>query len=222
MSYLMLGIDTATPTTTVALVRVHEDAVQVEVLDERSHRDPRRHGEVLPTLINEVLHGTRHTPGDLGGVAVGVGPGAYTGLRVGIATAEALGLALKIPVTGVVTLDALAFASGRSDPFAVVTDARRRQVFVALYRDHRTPEGESTVGAPDAVASALDGRPVLAPPETPSLLGVDLVPCAPPSASALCEVAVDRLRAGLPAEPVTPRYLRHPEVAAPAGPKSVL
>jgi tRNA threonylcarbamoyladenosine biosynthesis protein TsaB len=222
VSSLLLGIDTATPTTTVALVRVQEDAVSVDVLDERSHRDPRRHGEVLPTLINDVLRGANHAPTDLGGVAVGIGPGAYTGLRVGIATAEALGLALKIPVTGVVTLDALAFASGRSDPFAVVTDARRRQVFVALYRDHRTPDGEATVGAPDVIASALAGRPVLAPPDTPSLPGVHYVPCAPPSASALCGVAVDRRREGLPVEPLTPRYLRLPDITAAGGPKSVL
>ena len=222
MTYLMLGIDTATPVTTVALTRVEIDEGTIEVLGERSHRDARRHGEILPQLISDVIDASSHEPADLGSVAVGVGPGAYTGLRVGIATAAALGLALEIPVVGVVTLDALAFGSGRSDRFGVVTDARRREVFVAHYSDHRTPEGEATVATPDAAASMLDGLPVLAPPETPQLPGVDYVPCADPSAATICRVAVDRLRDGSPTAPVAPMYLRRPDVTAPSAPKSVL
>ncbi|MFL6178280.1 MAG: tRNA (adenosine(37)-N6)-threonylcarbamoyltransferase complex dimerization subunit type 1 TsaB [Actinomycetes bacterium] len=222
MTCLMLGIDTATPDTTVGIVRADLAEGEVEVLAERRHRDARRHGEVLPGLITEVLHASGHAASDVEAVAVGVGPGAYTGLRVGIATAQALSLVLAIPVTGVVTLDAIALASERLEPFAVVTDARRREVFMARYHDCRTPDGEATVGSPDLVASIVGGLPVLAPPETPPLAGVHLVPCAGPSGAVVCGVAVGRLRDGSPTAPLEPMYLRRPDVAAPAGPKSVL
>ena len=222
MTYLMLGIDTATPNTTVALVRADPAEGKVEVLDERNHRDARRHGEILPRLITEALDASGHVSSDLEAVAVGVGPGAYTGLRVGIATAQALGLVLDIPVTGVVTLDALALASQRREPLAVVTDARRREVFVARYRDYRTPNGEPTVGSPDLVTSMVGDLPVLAPPNTPPLPGVRVIPSADPSAALVCGVAVGRLGDGRPTAPLAPMYLRHPDVAAPAGPKSVL
>jgi tRNA threonylcarbamoyl adenosine modification protein YeaZ len=220
MTDLMLGIDTATAVTTVALVGV--DTAEVQVLDERSHRDARRHGEVLPQLINDVLGGASCSPAELTAVAVGVGPGAYTGLRVGIATAQALGLALGVPVVGVVTLDAIAYASGRRGPFAVVTDARRRELFVARYRDHRTPDGEATVGTPEVVASLVQGLAVLAPQDTPPLPGVDVVVCPDPVAAAVCKVAIDRRRTGSRTAPVAPLYLRHPDVTASSGAKSVL
>jgi tRNA threonylcarbamoyladenosine biosynthesis protein TsaB len=222
MTTLMLGIDTATPLTTVAIVRADEKDGSLEVLDERSHLDARRHGELLPRLISEALATTGHVPSDLEAVAVGVGPGAYTGLRVGLATAEALGFSLEIPIHGVVTLDAIAFASGRSRPFAVVTDARRREVFVALYRDHRSPEGDAAVGRPDAVASGLESRAVLAPPETPVLPGVEFTVCPGASAAAVCAVAVDRWSANQPTTPARPLYLRRPDVTPAAPRKSVL
>jgi tRNA threonylcarbamoyl adenosine modification protein YeaZ len=222
MTYLMLGIDTATPVTTVGLTRVDIDDGTVVVVDERNHRDPRRHGEILPQLVDDVLRSSRVRPSEVKTVAVGVGPGAYSGLRVGIAAAEALGLALEIPVVGVVTLDALAFATGIDEPFAIVTDARRREVFVAHYRDHRTAKGPPTVGSPELVASTVGGGRVLAPGETPLLPGVDFEQCPDPSAASVCAVAADRLRSGSPTTPVAPLYLRRPDVSASSGPKSVL
>ena len=222
MTTLMLGIDTATPLTTVAIVRVDVNNGSVDVLADRGHHDARRHGEVLPKLISEALAATGHVPTDLDAVAVGVGPGAYTGLRVGLATAAALGISLEIPVRGVVTLDALAFASGLQEPFAVVTDARRREFFVARYHDYRSPESDASVGGPEATASMLDGRVVLAPADTPALPGVEFTVCPGPSAGAVCAVVVDRMRVNQPTTPVRPLYLRRPDVTPSARPKSVL
>ncbi len=222
MTLLLLGLDTATPVTTVAVVRADMGTGSIEVLDERSHSDPRRHGEVLPVLVREVLAVSRLTPADLQAVAVGVGPGAYTGLRVGMATASALAQSLEVPVFGAVTLDAIAYASGRTDPFAVVTDARRREVFTSSYRDFRTPEGPPEVGTPEVIAPALRGRTVLALQDTPPLPGVQCEVMPGPSGSAVCQVVVDRLQHDLPTQVVQPLYLRRPDVTASTTPKSVL
>jgi tRNA threonylcarbamoyl adenosine modification protein YeaZ len=211
----MLGLDTATPVTTVALVRVGDGTVQV--LAERDWLDPRRHGEVLPGLIADVLDASHVAIADVGAIAVGVGPGAFTGLRVGVVTAQTLGLALGVPVHGVVTLDAIAFAGGRRSPFAVVTDARRREVFWAQYADSTRPATAPTVGTPAQAAEALDGLTVLATPGAPELPGINALPTAHPSAAATCAVAA----AGAGVDP-TPFYLRRPDVTPSAGPKSVL
>jgi tRNA threonylcarbamoyladenosine biosynthesis protein TsaB len=222
MTLVLLGLDTATPLTTVAVVSADMASGSVELLDERSHSDQRRHGEVLPVLVRDALAASRLAPADLQAVAVGVGPGAYTGLRVGMATASALAQSLEIPVFGAVTLDALAYASGRTDPFAVVTDARRRQVFSSSYRDFRTPEGRAEVGTPDTIISALRGRPILALSDTPPLPGAQYEVMLGPSGRSVCEVVVDRLRHDLPTQAVQPLYLRRPDVTASARPKSVL
>jgi len=222
MTSLVLGIDTATPVTAVALVRCDTSTGAVDVIDERSHIDARRHGEVLPQLIDAAFAVAGYRPADLDAVSVGVGPGAYTGLRVGIATAQAIGQSLQIPVAGSVTLDAIAFATGREQPFAVVTDARRREVFVARYRDHRSPDGEAWVVRPDALAAEIGDLPLVAMPDTPPVPGHAFVECGGPSAADICRVVAYRQREGLPTQPVQPLYLRRPDITASTGPKSVL
>lgn len=122
---MILAIDTSSASSSVALVR------DGHVVAERQHVDARRHAEVLAGLVDEVLDGARP---DL--IAVGVGPGPYTGVRVGVTTAQVLGLAWGVPVHGVCSLDALAFAVahlGMPSDFAVATDARRREVYWARY-----------------------------------------------------------------------------------------
>ena len=222
MTSLVLGIETATPVTTVALVRCDPSTGAVDVIGERSHIDARRHGEVLPQLIDEAFAEAGLRPSDLGAVFVGVGPGAYTGLRVGIATAQAIGQSLRIPVAGSVTLDAIAFATGREQPFAVVTDARRREVFVARYRDYRSPDGDARVISPDALALELGNLPIVALPDTPLVPGHVACEVGGPSAADICRVVTYRQHEGLPPQPVQALYLRHPDVTAATGPKSVL
>lgn len=218
---LLLGLDTATAVTTVALVR-SAPGTDVDLLGERSHLDPRRHGEILPVQIDEVLRESGVTPGDLDAIAVGIGPGAFTGLRVGLATAQTLGQALGIPVHGVSTLDVLAFATGWSDPFAVVTDARRREVFWATYSAHDAPLTAPAVGAPAAVREALSGWTAVGPAGTPAIDGLDLVVGDDPRGSALCRLVLTRIGGGELLEAPAPLYLRVPDVTLSSGPKSVL
>ncbi len=94
-----MAFDTATPAVSVALLG------DEGVLAEHTEVDARRHGELLAPGIEKVLAEAGRSSTELTGVAVGVGPGPFTGLRVGLMTARALGDALEIPVHGVCTLD---------------------------------------------------------------------------------------------------------------------
>ncbi|MCD0447650.1 tRNA (adenosine(37)-N6)-threonylcarbamoyltransferase complex dimerization subunit type 1 TsaB [Actinocorallia sp. API 0066] len=207
---LVLAFDTATSTVTVALYEWFPgDPVKpVAVV---AGRDKQRHAEVLSPSIARVLAEAGAAPRDLDAVAVGVGPGPYTGLRVGLATADALGNALRVPVHGVCTLDAIAWATGRTEPFVVATDARRREVYWARYDAHDRRATEPAVGPALEAACGLPAygegaalyRDVLGEPGEPLL----------PSAGAIAEIAISRLsgKPGLPLLPADPLYLRRPD-----------
>jgi tRNA threonylcarbamoyladenosine biosynthesis protein TsaB len=218
---LLLAFDTATPAVTVAL---HDGS---RVVAERTTVDARRQGELLAPHIHEVLVSAGKLPVDLTQLAVGVGPGPFTGLRVGVVTARVMAEALGIEAVGVCTLDVLAaqaVAMGAvRDSFLVATDARRREVHWASY-DVR--DGwPSRVDGP-AVAQPADvpvaGRPVVG-------RGADLyadelgqrVGPIDPSAAVLAQFAVDALAAGRPLLEPVPLYLRRPDVMAPGPPKPV-
>ena len=145
---LLLAVDTATPAVTVAL---HDGN---PVLAESSQVDARRHGELLLPAVDRVLAEAGLKLDDVTGIVVGVGPGPYTGLRVGLVTAATFGAALGVPVHGLCTLDGLAYAAGLDGPFVVATDARRKEVYWARYGDPRT-RGQAT-------------PPWTAPPTSPS------------------------------------------------------
>ncbi len=213
---LLLALDTATAATTVAVV------ADGEVLAERSHVDARGHAEVLAPLVREVLADCGVAMSLVDAVAVGVGPGAYTGLRVGLVTAQSLGAALEVPVHGVVTLDAFAAGSGLTGRFAVVTDARRREVFWAIYDEPRSRVFGPQAAAPDDVAVAVTGMPVVGAGGTPfadrfvDVRGPDL-----PSAGALGLLAAAELGSGVAPAPPAPVYLRHPDVTPARVPREV-
>ena len=118
-----LAFDTATDVATVALLR------DGEVLGERRSRAV----SVLADA-DELLRAVGIVPADVGLLAVGVGPGSFTGVRIGLAAARGLGLALDLPVAGVSTLEAL--AAGAPGAVAVI-DARRREVFALLEGEPR-------------------------------------------------------------------------------------
>jgi tRNA threonylcarbamoyladenosine biosynthesis protein TsaB len=223
---LVLAFDTATAVVTVALYewapgeRPHLCA-SVEALDRR------RHAELLAPSIATVLAEAGVAQRDLSVISVGVGPGPYTGLRVGLATADAFGNALHIPVHGVCTLDAIAWASGRTEPFVVATDARRKEVYWARYdsADRRAtgPAGTPQVGPPADAAAA--GLPVLGEGAAlyPEVLG-ESSEGARPSALAIAELTVARLKGGpggLPLLPPEPLYLRRPDAREPGPRKKV-
>jgi len=138
---LILGIETATEQVGVA-VGGHEGVIaRFEVTRGR------RHAETLAPAIDFVLRQAGVTIDELGCVAVDVGPGLFTGMRVGLAAAKALAQALRLPMIGITSLDLLAFECRHSDRLLVpAIDARKGEVFWALYR--QVPGGVQLVGGP--------------------------------------------------------------------------
>ena len=217
---LVLAFDTATAEVTVALSEWAPGKVARPLAGFKAV-DRRRHAEVLAPAISTVLGNAGVSRTDLSAIAVGVGPGPYTGLRVGLVTARALGAVLKIPVHGVCTLDILAWETGRTTPFVVATDARRKEVYWARYAS----AGVRTEGP--AVGKASEA----AEPDLPAvgegaLLYPDVLaahPPALPSAGALADLVVTRLSGGEGPEllPPLPLYLRKPDAREPGPRKRV-
>lgn len=217
---LLLAFDTATPAVTVAL---HDGT---RVLAESTVHDPRRHGELLGPGIARVLADAGADRRDLTDVAVGTGPGPFTGLRVGLVSAHTLALALSLRLHGVCTLDAIADDAladgtpGLGDGFLVATDARRREVYWAAFDAAATRvDGPHVNRAADVPRG---GRPVVG--RATQLYPDDLGPaCGPldPSAGALARLVVTGLARGRVFDELAPRYLRRPDVMAPAPRKRV-
>jgi tRNA threonylcarbamoyl adenosine modification protein YeaZ len=222
---LLLAFDTATPAVTAAVL----DTETGRVLAAADQVDARRHGELLLPTVDAVLREAGVTKHQLGAVVTGTGPGPYTGLRVGLATAAALGHALGIPAHGICTLDGIAHAAHLRQvegPFVVATDARRKEVYWARYdADGVRVEGPA-VDRPAEIAEQLAGLPsvgagaLLYPEAFPG--AVEEAP-AHQSAAALAAFAADALAAGteLPS-PSTPLYLRRPDAEVPKNYKTVL
>lgn len=184
---IALAIDTATALTTVA---VADDSGGV--IAQASHLDPRRHAEVLPSLVRAVLADSGVAPGDLDLVSVGVGPGPFTGLRVGVAFARSMAHALGIPAVGAMSLDVVAHvhAGNAEGSFTVVTRSRRVEVAWATYALESPGVLRRTAGPliqPDP-GFPRDGL-VLGDVD-----GVDIA--AHPSAAGLADLVLGRLRAG--------------------------
>ncbi|RDG30546.1 tRNA (adenosine(37)-N6)-threonylcarbamoyltransferase complex dimerization subunit type 1 TsaB [Streptomyces corynorhini] len=224
---LLLAVDTATPAVTVAL---HDGD---SVLAAESAVDARRHGELLLPAVDRVLAGAGVRLDAVTDLVVGVGPGPYTGLRVGLVTALSFGSALGVPVRGLCTLDGLAYAAGLDEPFAVATDARRKEVYWARYADSRTRLTEPAVDRPADLAGTLAGLPVVG---AGGLLYPDAFPDARgpeyQSAAALAALAAEKLAAGGAVEgvaegavegflPPLPLYLRRPDAQVPKNYKVV-
>jgi len=205
---LVLGLDTSTPAVSVALV----DRGRA-VLAERVVVDARRHGELLADSIRTVLAEAGVDRRDLGAIAVGLGPGPYTGLRVGVVTAVTMADALGVPAYGVCSLDAI----GEGER-VVLTDARRREVYWARYDAAGSLVEGPAVAKPADLLAALGGVPVMgdgAVLYAELLAGLD-VRREPryPSAARIAETADG------PA-PLVPLYLRRPDAEVPGPPKAV-
>ncbi len=230
---LLLAFDTATPAVTVAL---HDGG---RVLAEAVIVDARRHGELLAPSIAKVIADAGAEPGDLTAIATGVGPGPYTGLRVGVVTARVFGQTLGVPVYGVCTLDVVAraavpAAAGRE--FLAATDARRKEVYWARY----SPTGQRLTGPevsrpgeiPDGASMPVAGQAVALYPEA---LG-EPIWREHPSAGVLAGMVAERLAAleqpgpggadgtaagAVELLPPEPLYLRRPDARVPGPPKRV-
>ncbi len=213
---LLLAFDTATPAVTVA---VHDGSA---VVAQRSAVDARRHGELLAAQIAGALADCGASRADLTAIAVGTGPGPYTGLRVGLVTARVLASVLDIPLYGVCSLDviareAAAGAAGRE--FIVATDARRKEVYWARYSPAGNrlcgPAVSAPAGLPQDCPAAGEG-PVRYPELT-----AEPIPPSYPAAGQLAEIAAERMTAGAPVSPAEPLYLRRPDARVPGRPKRV-
>ena len=214
---LILAFDTATPAVTVAL---HDGT---RVLAQESVVDSRRHGELLAPAITKALAAAQASMADVTTVAVGIGPGPYTGLRAGLVTARVFGSTLGIEVDGVCTLDIIAAQAqsvegGRE--FLVATDARRREVYWARY----APDGARLEGPRVGLPAELPGGYPVAG-EGP-LLYAGLAASAVlepryPAAAVLAQLSADRIAAGSPPGDAEPLYLRRPDAREPGKPKRV-
>lgn len=216
---LVLAIDTSSAAVIAAVVEVCADEVIVRA--ERATVNPRGHGELLAPAIAACLAEVGQRPDGMSAVVAGVGPGPFTGLRVGLVTAAALADALAIPAYGVCSLDAIAASAHADSELIVATDARRKEVYWARY----DPAGRRTEGPhvsrPGEVATA--GVRAMAGAGARQYqvdLGLPLRGGDYPGAAALVALAAARIRAGDPSEPLVPRYLRHPD-AVPGPPKPV-
>lgn len=214
---LLLALDTATPAVTVAL---HDGS---SVVAASSQVDARRHGELLLPAVDRVLADAGLRLDAVTGIVVGIGPGPYTGLRVGLMTADTFGLALGVPVHGVCTLDGLAYESGiEGGPFVVATDARRKEVYWARYADPRTRLTDPAVDRPADIADAVAGLPAVGAgallyPETfPDARAPEHV-----SAASLASLAAEKLAAGEELPAPRPLYLRRPDAQVPKNYKVV-
>ena len=222
---ILLAMDTSTSAITVA---VHDGE---HVLAERSVLDARAHTEHLAPLVQDALETAGLRPADITDVAVGIGPGPFTGLRVGLVTARVLAYTMGVPCHGVVSLDALAQEVVRtgtvdgSGDFAVATDARRKEVYWARYG---VEDGRFTRSSDPAVlhpADVPDGVRGLATAGRGPLLYPDVFPTAVApldvSAVALAEVALRQIADGVEVG-VDALYLRRPDAQPTASSKSTL
>ncbi|AXX33858.1 TsaB protein, required for threonylcarbamoyladenosine (t(6)A) formation in tRNA [Actinosynnema pretiosum subsp. pretiosum] len=227
----MLALDTATPAVTAGVVEL-EAGSPPRTLAQRVTVDAKAHGELLTPHLTEALADAGRSLADVDAIVVGAGPGPFTGLRVGLVTAAALGHALGRPVHPVATTDALAHdavASGSAAgaPLLVATDARRREVYWAAYdADGRRTLGPDVerpadlaeklpglglaqaVGEGAALYAEVLGLPVLAGHDHPSPAG-------------LVAAAADALLSAAEPAPLTPLYLRRPDAVEPTGRKRV-
>lgn len=201
MSDLVLAIDTATPAVTAGVVRREGD--RVTVLAEQVTVDPRAHAERLTPNVLAAVRDAGITVDDLTAVVVGCGPGPFTGLRVGMATAAAYGHALGIPVHGVCSLDGIGVET--SGEALVVTDARRREVYWARYRDGVRIDGPAVSSPADVPSGAVVAA---GSPEHAALFGLDVIGPQYPTVAGLVHAVADWT-----AEPdaLVPLYLRRPD-----------
>lgn len=198
----VLAIDTATPAVTAGVVR--KDGGQCVTLAQRVIVDARAHAERLTPNVLSALTDAALSMADLDAVVVGCGPGPFTGLRAGMATAAAYGHALGIPVYGVCSLDAI--GGQTAGDTLVVTDARRREVYWARYRDGVRAAGPA-VNAPADVDPG-PARTVAGSPQHAALF--DLPRCEPvyPTPAGLV-AAVNEWSD--PPPPLVALYLRRPD-----------
>jgi tRNA threonylcarbamoyl adenosine modification protein YeaZ len=203
----VLAIDTSVGVS-VAILRSNGELTQSQAIDHGMQ------GELNAELISQVVAESRLEISEITDVVVGVGPGPFTGLRVGLVTAAVFAHARNIPIHGICSLDAIAFDYAK--PCVVVTDARRKELYWARYEDKRI--GEPQVSKPEDLLAQFPNTDFVGP-------GAQLYPDS-------ISGSVLELKAGSLAKlfvsgnaqlvDVSPMYLRKPDAVEPTTRKSVL
>jgi tRNA threonylcarbamoyladenosine biosynthesis protein TsaB len=215
----LLGIDTSTPAASACVLRDDGEAFEVLPPAERLSRPPAHATELMPAIA-EVMERAGADWGDLDAIAVGVGPGTFTGLRIGIATARALATAAELPLRRVSSLAALAAGIDALVRLPLI-DARRGEVFAALYEGERE-FWPPMVTPPDELVEQLGSASV-----TPLAAGDGSIrfrgmfeeagiPVEPEDSvahvvRALCVCRLGERAQDEPPEAVLPEYLREPD-----------
>jgi len=209
----LLAFDAATPDTAVGL----DDGTIYEALEPPAASGRPLHAQRLLSMAAELLAAAGRSWSDVDRIAVGIGPGSFTGLRIALATARGVAAARGLPLVGVSTLRALAEPAG-DRPVLAVIDARRGEAFVALYRSSEelvapcvcTPEQLAALAARRAAGAQAVGDGALRFRELLEGAGVEVAPAASAlhrvSAAAIC-----RLVRGGSATEAVPAYLRAPD-----------
>jgi tRNA threonylcarbamoyl adenosine modification protein YeaZ len=197
---LILALDTSTPAVTAGVVRLPDHTV----LAERVTVDAKGHAERLTPNVVVALADAGLTMADLDAVVVGCGPGPFTGLRAGMATAAAYAHALGIPVHGVCSLDAIGVRT--TGDTLVVTDARRREIYWARYLDGVRTDGPA-VNAPGDVDPGT-ARAVAGSPEHAALFDLPHLEPVYPTPAGLVAAVPDWSARPLP---LVALYLRRPD-----------
>jgi tRNA threonylcarbamoyl adenosine modification protein YeaZ len=203
----VLAIDTSVGVS-VAILRSNGDVTQSQAIDHGMQ------GELTAELISKVVTDSGLKIEEISDVVVGVGPGPFTGLRVGLVTASVFAHARSIPIHGICSLDAIAYEYAK--PCVVVTDARRKELYWARYEGIRI--GEPQVAKPEVIASQFPDADFVGP-------GANLYPdYISGNVTELKAGSLAKLFASGSAQlvDVTPMYLRKPDAVEPTTRKSVL
>jgi len=203
----VLAIDTSVGVS-IALLRSDGEITQSQAVDHGMQ------GELTAELISQVVTESGLEIPEVTNIVVGVGPGPFTGLRVGLVTAAVFALARQIPIHGICSLDAIAF--DYANPCVVVTDARRKELYWARYDGKRI--GEPQVSKPEFIAAQFPDVDFVGPgaqlyPESISGKLFEL------KAGSLAKLFVS---GSAQLVEVTPMYLRKPDAVEPTNRKSVL
>lgn len=199
-----------------------------EVLARRYQRLERGHAEALLPMVEAVREEAGLDYDQLDRLAVTIGPGAFTGLRIGLAAARGLSLASGLPLAGVTTLEAVAAQAQQqlatTDPVLAVLDARRGQVYAQAFAPDLVPLGQPAIVAPEAVAGLVPGARAAVVGTGARLVRARLAaaaalsfPDAPelPDAAVVAAIAAGEGRVAASGTPPAPLYLRPPEAKAP-------
>lgn len=223
---LLLAVDTSSANVSAAVVEIDAGSSQARTLAARDAVAANKHGELLAPAVRDVLAAAGVGAADLAAVAAGLGPGPFTGLRVGIVTVATIADACGIPSYGACSLDAV--ARHHRGPVVVCSDARRRQVYWASY----SPDGWRVTGPDIAPPAELADR---VRDEAPRFAGAGALLHRDafggfaldeddpyPRAVDVAHLVAERVASGAPTERLEPMYLRRPDAVPSASVKSVL